>query len=138
MQIPDHIGITLGGGWGLCDNCDEYNTLPVHGHIGYCIPSSPWVKAWGKAWGDIQHAVIRWRMTATFRDKFLVGKLMIPTKLFVFLVGEIGYTGAKRSIFVFQKSILNLLENNIQRIEGEYKGRPRPYVQRDWVSPWRI
>ena len=81
---------------------------------------------------------MRWRATATFRDKFLVGKHMIPTKLFLFLVGEIGYTGAKRSIFLFQKAILNLLENNIQRIEGEYKGRPRTYVQRDWATPWRI
>ena len=81
---------------------------------------------------------MRWRARATFRDKLLVGKLMIFTKLFVFLVGEIGYTGAKRSIFLFQKAILNLLERNIQRIEGEYKGRPRPYVQKDWASPWRI
>ena len=76
-----------GEGGGLCGNCDEYHNLSVHGHIGYCIPSSPWVKAWGKAWGDMQHAVMRWSMTATFRDKFLVGKLMIPTKLFVYLVG---------------------------------------------------
>ena len=59
-----------GRGGDLCDNCDEYHNLSVHGHIGYCIPSSPWVKAWGKAWGDMQHAVMRWSMTATFRDKF--------------------------------------------------------------------
>ena len=76
---------------------------------------------------------MRWRATATVRDKLLVGKLMIPTKLFVFLVGEIGYSGAKSSIFIFQKSILNLLENNIQRMEGEYKERPSQYVQSDWV-----
>ena len=81
---------------------------------------------------------MRWRTTATFRDKFLVGKLMIPTNIFVFLVAEIGYKGAKRSIFLFQKSILELLENNIQKVEGEYKGRPRPYIQKDWVSPWRL
>ena len=61
---------------------------------------------WGKAWGDVQQLVMRWSSKTTFRDKFLVGKLMIPTKLFVFLVGEIGYKGAKRSIFLFQKSIL--------------------------------
>ena len=127
-----------GRGGGLCDHCDEYHNLSVHGHIGFCIPSSPWVKAWGKAWGDMQHTVIRWRSTATFRDKFLVGKFMIPTKLFVYLVGEMGCTGAKRSISLFQKSILNLLDNNIKRMEGEYKGRPRRYVQRDWATPWRI
>ena len=57
--------------------------------------------------------VMRWRSTATFRDKFLVGKLMIPTKLFVYLVGETGYEGAKRLIFLYQKTILDLVGNNI-------------------------
>ena len=88
----------------------------MHGHIGPCIPSSPWVKAWGKAWGDIQQLVMRLRSTATFRDKYLVRKLIIPTKLFVFLVGDIDYKWDKRSIFLFQKSILELLENNIQKV----------------------
>ena len=90
-----------GKGGGLCDNCEGYHNLSVHGHIGYCIRSSPWVKIWGKAWGYMQQVVMRWRATATFRDKFLLGKLMIPTKLFVLFVGEIGYTGAESSIFLF-------------------------------------
>ena len=81
---------------------------------------------------------MRWRSTATFRDQFFLVKIMIPTKLFVFLVGEIGYTGAKRSVSLFQKSILELLENDIQKVEGDYKGRPRPYVQKDWASLWRL
>lgn len=122
----------------MCEKCEDYHNLSVHGHIGFCIPSSPWVNAWGKAWGEVQPMVMRWRSTATFRDKFLVGKLMIPTKLFVYLVGEIGYKGAKRSIFLFQKTILDLVENNIHKVDGEYKGRPRPYVRQDWASPRKL
>ena len=103
--------------------------------MGFCIPSSPWMKAWGNAWGDVQPQVMRWRSTANFRDKFSVGKLMIPANMFAFLVSEIGYKGAKSSIDPFQKTILDLVENNIPRVEGEYKGITRPYVRQDWALP---
>ena len=60
---------------------------------------------------------------------------MIPTNMFAFLVSKVGYKGAKRSIFLFQKTIPDLVENNIPRVEGEYKGITRPYVRQDWALP---
>ena len=93
------------------------------------------MKAWFKAWGDVQPQVMSWRWTANFREKFLVGKLMILTNMITFLVSETGYKGAKRSILLFQKAILDLVEKNIPRVEGEYKGRSRPSVRKDWALP---
>ena len=77
--------------------------------------------------------VMRWSPTATFRDKFFVGKLMIPTKLFIYLLGQLGYKGTKRFIFLYRKTIFDLVENDIHKVEGEYKGEPRPYVRQHWL-----
>ena len=118
-----------GRGGCLCDECGDYHNLPVHAHIKFCHYLSPWVNVWSKAWADVQLIVERWRSTATFKDKFIVGAIVVPMTLCAHLVAEVVYMGAKRLILLFQINIIELLENNIEKGVNYYKGRPRPYFK---------
>ena len=56
---------------------------------------------------------------------------MIPRGLFDYLAKEMGFRDAKRQVFIFQKNIVDKLEDNITAYKGS-SSRLRPYLQGDW------
>ena len=73
---------------------------------------------------------MEWRNRACFREKFLLGKLVVPRGLFGYMAKLLGFRDAKRIIFIFQKNIVDKLENNITTYKGVVT-RLRPYIQSD-------
>ena len=105
----------------------------MHGVLGLCPDTeNPLVKAWLKAWGAQENVVAAWRRNACARDRFLLGKMVLPTSLVHCLREKCGPTLAKRSVHLFQKCALSLLDAVLTRWSPEermsFKQRLNPYV----------
>ena len=117
-----------------CKACKGRHNMSVHGHLAFCT-DHPLQLAWFEAWGPLAHEARGWVATATLRDKFLVGKVVIPTSLYLYLVGAVGRDEARRGIVQFQGKILGLLcavLPKIQPLHSRPSKRPNPYHQEDW------
>ena len=49
----------------------------------------------------------------------------------------LGFRDAKKTIFIFQKNIVDMLENNITTYKGG-STMLRPYVQSDWTDKMEL
>ena len=73
------------------------------------------------------------------RDRYLLGKLVIPISLHEFLKEHIGARAAKRSIHTFQTHILHLLPPLLPSFssaqKASFRKRPNPWSMEDWLPP---
>ena len=81
----------------------------VHGLLTCPSPSQPFVQAWLQAWGAHQGLTQQWRSQCSQRDRYLLGKLVIPTSLHELLKDALGPRSATKAIKRFQPSVLPLL-----------------------------
>jgi hypothetical protein len=122
-----------------CTWCNTHHHQSVHGMLTCPNPSQPLVHAWLQSWGPHQGISQSWRSQASARDRFLLGKLVIPTSLHQFLRTKLGIRRAKTSIHHFQSSILQnllpLLPAYTPTQRANFRKRPNPWAQDDWLPP---
>lgn len=92
-----------------CEFCHTHHNASIHGYIAFCS-THPVVRAWEKAWGSWSPITQQWKRTAVARDRFLLGKLTIPSSLWRCLVSQVGKRPARQAIRHFQFNILPLLQ----------------------------
>ena len=95
------------------------------------------VRCWGEAWHTFKDKALEWRNRACFRERFLLGKLVISGGLFDYMAKILGFREAKSIIFTFQKNIVDKLDNNLTTYRGGGT-RLRPYVQSDWTEKMEL
>ena len=120
-----------------CLYCQQFHNRSVHGFVGLCeSPGMPLVKAWLDAWGCHRQLLNAWRQVATERERFLLGKLVIPWGLWLHLQEALGLKVARQAVRHFQATILYKLKGCIPRFHVS-KGHPRrrlnPWVAEDWL-----
>ena len=97
-----------------CCYCSGFHNASVHGHIGMCSNlENPLVHAWLQAWGPQRSLVTSWRNTATPRDRFLLGKLVLPVSLVEHLRAVLGPRSSTSTIKYFHAYILPLLSPSL-------------------------
>ena len=83
----------------------------VHGSLAFCTPTHPLVAAWLSTWRVTSQSLVKdWRCQARERDRFLLGKLLIPQSLHEHLVKHVKSKEAKRNIRMFQSNIVPILD----------------------------
>ena len=122
-----------------CPWCHTHHNQSVHGMLTCPSPSQPFVQAWLQSWGPHQGISQAWRAQASLRERFLLGKLVIPTSLHETLRDSLGARSAKSSIRHFQRSILRLLPPLIPPYtpaqKATFNKRPNPWSMNDWLPP---
>jgi ribonuclease HI len=121
-----------------CSFCHMLHNQSVHGVIGQCeaAQGNPLVHAWLQSWGPHMHSVAGWRMQASRRDRFLLGKLVLPNSLVAFLKDNLGNRGAAAAARKFQATILPSLQNVLPQWCAEersaFKRKLNPYEASGW------
>ena len=120
-----------------CLYCQQLHNRSVHGFVGMCDNlEMPLVKAWLDAWGPHRPVLSAWRQAASARDRFLLGKLVIPWGLWLHLQEALGLKAARKAVRHFQGTILYKLKPCVPRFHVS-KGHPRrrlnPWVAEDWL-----
>lgn len=122
-----------------CTWCNTRHHQSVHGMLTCPDPSQPLVQAWLQSWGPYQGTSQAWRAQACPRDRFLLGKLVIPSSLHDFLRGKLGPRKAKSAIHLFQASILGRLNPILPTFspaqKANFRKRPNPWSMDDWLLP---
>ena len=120
-----------------CLYCGQLHNRSVHGFIGMCESTAmPLVKAWLEAWGPLKGLLTTWRQGACARDRFLLGKLVIPWNLWLHLKEKVGDKGTKKAVRHFQQHVLHRLKPHVPRFHIQ-RGHPRrrlnPWHEEDWL-----
>ena len=82
--------------------------------IAFC-PTHPLHQAWLSAWPSPQ-GISTWYATTTPRDKFLIGKLVIPNSLHAHLSRTQGPHPALAQIRRFQRAILPIISATLNSL----------------------
>ena len=137
-QLPPHVWFNEPSPT-PCPWCHTHHNQSVHGMLTCPSPSQPFVQAWLQSWGPNQGISQAWRAQASPRERFLLGKLVIPTSLHETLRDSLGARPAKSSIRHFQRSILRLLPPLIPSYtpaqKATFNKRPNPWSMNDWLPP---
>ena len=120
-----------------CRYCTTFHNASVHGHIGLC-PSldNPLVDAWLQSWGPHFPLISSWRQHAQPRDRFLLGKLVLPNSLVAYLRNAMGPRAANMCIRHFQSHILPcitaVLPSWLPEEKVTFKRRLSAYCPEGW------
>jgi hypothetical protein len=123
-----------------CPTCGNSHNSSIHGFISFCSPAHPLVAAWEMAWGT-NTLVKAWRRSATHRDRFLLGKLVIPISLWNHLKVHLGKKDARRAVKSFQIKVLPLQMTALQDDQPPPEGwdalpadpqRPSVFNEEEW------
>ena len=120
-----------------CQFCAGFHNASVHGHIGLCPNTeNPLVATWIRSWGPHSALVASWRLQAQARDRFLLGKLVLPNSLVEYLKLALGPRAAKACITSFHTQILRLLPTVLPTWHPEekhtFKRKLSPYEPAGW------
>ena len=122
-----------------CPWCHSHHNQSVHGVLTCPSTANPFVQAWLQSWGPHQGISQAWRAQASPRDRFLLGKLVIPISLHDTLRDHLGPRPAKASIRHFQLTILRflppLLPTYTPSQKATFRKRPNPWSMEDWLPP---
>ena len=106
----------------------------MHGCVAFCSEVHRLVKICLDAWQPHEELIREWRSEASKRDRFLLGKLVLPRSLVGVLITKVGWRETKRVIFKFQSVVVDRLDNVLKggwRSKGKRK-RPCVFVEDDW------
>ena len=94
-----------------CPYCASHHNCSIHGSIGLCgaTAQNPFVHAWLLAWETHMPLMSTWRNGASQRDRFLLGKLVLPNSLVATLKATLGPRVARTAATTFHRRILPLL-----------------------------
>ena len=125
-----------------CTFCQGHHNASIHGSIGMCnaVNTNPLIQLWLHAWGTHMGLIAAWREHAPARDRFLLGKLVLPNSLVATLRQALGPRGARNAANGFQCHILPSLTSFLpQWSPAERQGFKRklnPYDPGGWdVGP---
>ena len=91
----------------VCSVCHVRHNSSVHGVIAHCTEKHPLVSAWLASWPD-PGAVANWRTTAHRQDLRIIGRLAVPTSLYLHLRSSLGGARAARlSITRYQATVVD-------------------------------
>lgn len=108
-----------------CPLCQVFHNQAVAGALAFC-PASRLGKAWEDSWGQARDIVLQWRSLALKRDRWLLGKVVIPVSLWLHLCRSQGRAGASNTILAWQKSVVVALNAALPTVErGRWGGDTR-------------
>ena len=121
----------------MCTHCSTFHNASIHGTIGQCPNiNNPCVAAWLCAWGPHQHMAATWRGAASSRDRYLLGKLVLPNSLVVYLKAHLGPRHARSAVNLFHRNILSQLTATLPSWtpaeKQTFKRRLNPYAPEGW------
>ena len=136
-----------------CPLCRHLHNQSIHGVLAFCL-THPLHQAWKAAWSN-HPAVLTWHHQAIGRDKWLVGKAVIPTTLYEHLFAALGAHATRSLIRTFQRKFPSLvapamespppsqrhcgrqstLMHWVARPPATPSLRKRPFHQDDWMAP---
>ena len=95
------------------------------------------------AWGPHQPMVVSWRCTASPRDRFLLGKLVLPDSLVMHLREALGPRQARIAVSLFHRCALPLLAALLPAWtpaeKQSFKRRLSPYAPDGWdIGPTQL
>jgi hypothetical protein len=122
-----------------CPFCRSTHNQAVHGHISFCQDKeNPAVSLWLQCWTP--HAEVLWsyRCQASPRDRFLLGKLVIPTTLYTWLADALGRPAMRKAVDRFHRHAPSIMKSLLHP-PGSYKSitirRLHPYHPEGWENP---
>ena len=124
-----------------CQYCSTFHNSSIHGVIGLCTnEANPVVTAWLDAWGPHLPFVLQWRRSAGARDRFLLGKLVLPDSLVACLKASLGNRRALSAVRHFHTHILPGLSDTLPPWTADdrrsFKRKLNPYNPAGWdVGP---
>ena len=109
--------------------------MSVHGCVSFCSEEHPLVKRWIESWHPHESFVRQWRERASRRERFLLGKLVLPQSLVVVFINKVGWRETKRIVYKFQAAVVDKLDEELKSgWQGRYKRtRLSVFVEDDWV-----
>ena len=118
-----------------CPVCLEFHNMSVHGCVSFCSEEHPLVKRWIESWHPHESIVRQWRERASRRERFLLGKLVLPHSLVAAFINKVGWRETKRIIYKFQAVVVDKLDGELKSgWQGRYKRtRLSVFVEDDWV-----
>ena len=113
---------------------DAHN-LSVHGCVGFCSEEHPLVRRWIESWHPHESQVKQWRDNASRRERFLIGKLVLPQSLVAAFCNKVGWGETKRIIHKYQEVVVDKMEDELKSgSQGRFKRkRLSVLVEDDWV-----
>jgi len=85
--------------------------------------------------GLVNRRVKEWRDQAKERNRFLLGKLVIPQNLYEYLVQNFKSRESKRMIRIFQSNIANILDEKLHPNPAPGLKRRNPFIEEHWKKP---
>ena len=76
--------------------CLEAHNLSAHGCVSFCSEEHPLVERWIEWWHPHESLIRQWRDSASRREKFLLGNLVLPQSLVVALSNKVGWREIKK------------------------------------------
>ena len=118
-----------------CPVCLEAHNLSVHGCVSFCSEERPLVRKWVESWHPHEALVRQWRREASSRERFLLGKLVLPQSLVLLFINKVGWKETKRVIHKFQSVVVDRLDEELKSgWQGRFKRvRPNVFIEDDWV-----
>ena len=118
-----------------CPVCLEAHNLSAHGCVSFCSEEHPLVRRWIESWHPHESLIRQWRDSASRRERFLFGKLVLPQSLVAVFSNKVGWRETKRSIHEFQAVVVDKLDDELKSgWQGRYKRtRLSMFVEDDWV-----
>ena len=123
-----------------CPTCATMHNQSVHGFISYCSLEHPLRAAYMRSWGKQAPFVKTWLATAVARDVFLIGKLVIPARLYAALSSSLGRAGARNATQKFQSTAMAEMLAALPKwdpdanVASKKRQRPFPNTQGDWTG----
>ena len=88
--------------------------MSVHGCVSFCSEEHPLVKRWMESWHPHESFVRQWRERASRRERFLLGKLVLPQSLVLALISKVRWRETKRIIYKFQAAVIDKLDVDLK------------------------
>ena len=120
--------------------CGKMHHQSVHGCIAVCNNSHPLVKAWIESWPlSIQTKIKQWRTIANQRDRFILGKLCIPSNLRqCFKEWKISWRDSRKMIRKFQNTVTDKMQPLLPLRDTYTHKRPNPWEKLDWTREHKL
>ena len=74
-----------------CPSCLEAHNISVHWCVGFCSEEHPLVQGWIQSWHPHESLARQWRNSASRRERFLIGKLVLPQSLVAVFCNKVGF-----------------------------------------------
>ena len=106
-----------------CAICLTFHNRSVAGTVAFCM-GSPLCTAWESAWGPWRDLVCQWRTLAQKRDRWMVGKVVVPSSLWDFLRNSLGNMLARNAVLHWQSKVILSLnaalpKSEVSHIQGD-------------------